>query len=98
GASLVPRNGQYEIRITEELSEVTYLDQVRLYALDHPTGMEIFTNDKFKSPPFPDFRLFEVKNRIYPREARDSHGRDVLPLIRARDGRYPSRFSRAMSG
>ncbi|MGH9668438.1 MAG: CRTAC1 family protein, partial [Bryobacteraceae bacterium] len=33
GAALAPRHGEYEVRITEELSEVTYLDQVRLYAL-----------------------------------------------------------------
>jgi tetratricopeptide (TPR) repeat protein len=67
GESLVPHNGRYEIRITEELHEVSYLDQVRLIALDHPAGVSIFTNDKFKAPPYPEFRLFGVKRRIRPR-------------------------------
>ena len=56
-------NGRYEVRITEELREVSYLDQVKLIAVDHPAATEIFTNEKFKSPPFPEFRLFGVKQR-----------------------------------
>ncbi len=88
----------YEVRITEELSEVSYLDQVRLIAIDHPASSEIFTNDKFKSPPFPDFRLFGVTSRIYPKSARDSAGRDVLPLLLAQDFKYPARFARSESG
>ena len=66
GAALKPVNGRYEVRITEELSEVSYLDQIRLYAVDHPTQTEIFTNEKFKSPPYPDFHLYGVNKRIYP--------------------------------
>ncbi|MGH9667917.1 MAG: FG-GAP-like repeat-containing protein, partial [Bryobacteraceae bacterium] len=69
-----------------------------LYALDHPAGTEIFTNDKFKSPPFPEFRLFEVKRRIHPRAAHDGRGRDVLSQVLAHDGKYPDAFSRTASG
>ena len=58
------RDGRYEVRITEELSEVSYLDQVELIAVDHPAGTEIFTNEKFKSPPYPEFRLFGAKRRV----------------------------------
>ena len=32
GRALKPVNGYYDVRITEELSEVSYLDQVRLFA------------------------------------------------------------------
>ncbi|HLJ14482.1 MAG TPA: tetratricopeptide repeat protein [Bryobacteraceae bacterium] len=98
GTALTPVAGHYEIHITEELSEVSYLDQVQLFALDHPASTEVFTNDKFKSPPFPDFRLFEVKRRLYPVGARDDHGRDVLPRLLARDQRYPDRFARTVTG
>ncbi len=91
-------DGQYEIRISEELSEVSYLDQVELTAVDHPSGTEIFTNDKFKGPPYPDFRLFEVKNRIYPSTARDDQGRDVLSALLAKDSRYPDQFQRDSLG
>jgi tetratricopeptide (TPR) repeat protein len=88
-ASLRPRNGRYEVRITEELSEVSYLDQVQLIAVDHPAGEEIFTNEKFKSPPYPEFRLFKAKRRIYPSNA---------PLLTARDRRYPDSFARTQLG
>ncbi len=68
GAALQPVGGHYEVRVTEELSEVSYLDQIQLYAVDHPAGTEIFTNEKFKSPPYPEFRLFGVERRIYPKD------------------------------
>jgi tetratricopeptide (TPR) repeat protein len=96
--ALVPRDGRYDVRVTEELSEVTYLDQVRLLALDHPAGVEVYTNDRWKSPPFPDFRLYGVKRRIYPRAARDGHGHDVLAAVVRRDRVYASGFRRNYVG
>jgi hypothetical protein len=103
GESLVPVDGgpdagRYEIRITEELREVAYLDQIRLLAVDHPAGVEIFTNDKFKAPPFPDFRLFGVREKIRPVSARDHHGVDVRERLLARDQVYPDGFRRNAAG
>ena len=100
GALETDRNhaGHYEVRITEELSEVSYLDQVQLYAVDQRAGTEIFTNEKFKGPPYPEFRLFEVERRIYPVAARDDQGADVLPRLIAKDGRYPDQFRRSETG
>ena len=66
GEMLKERDGAYEVRVTEELHEVSYLDQIKLQAVDHPAGTEIVTNEKFKSPPFPEFRLFGVERRVYP--------------------------------
>jgi tetratricopeptide (TPR) repeat protein len=98
GASLAPRQGRYEIHITEELNEVSYLDQVQLTALDHPAGTEIFTNEKWKGPPYPEFRLFGVKRRLYPVAARDERGRDVRAALRRRDQVYVDGFSRDVAG
>jgi hypothetical protein len=98
GAALQPINNQYEVRVTEELSEVSYLDQIQLYAVDHRTGTEIFTNEKFKGPPYPEFRLFSVERRIYPKTALDDHGADVLPQLIAKDQRYPDHFRRSETG
>ena len=89
---------KYEIRITEELSEVSYLDQVRLLAVDHPARTEIFTSEKWKGPPFPDFRLYGVTRRIYPMSARDGEGRDVLARLLARDREYVDGFRRDLNG
>ncbi len=98
GSQLTENGGQYQIRITEELSEVSYLDQIELSAVDHPRGTEIFTSDKFKGPPYPEFRLFEVARRIYPSAARDDAGRDVLSRLLAKDGKYPDQFQRNSLG
>ncbi|HEX4566967.1 MAG TPA: FG-GAP-like repeat-containing protein [Vicinamibacterales bacterium] len=98
GSALTLEDAAYKIRITEELHEVSYLDQVQLIALDHPSNVEIFTNDKFKSPPFPEFRLFGTTERRYPITAVDDGGRDVRRALMARDHVYPDRFARSYSG
>ncbi len=96
--SLVERDGSYEIRITEELSEVSYLDQVELIAVDHPAGVAIFSNDKWKGPPFPEFRLFGVEKRIPPRRAVEDTGRDVTARVLRRDRVYADGFARDLQG
>ncbi len=98
GDKLKPRDGEYEVRITEELREVSYLDEVKLIAVDHPQSQQIFTNDKFKSPPFPEFKLFGIEKRIYPVRAIDGHGNDILPALLRKDRVYPDRFRRNYLG
>jgi hypothetical protein len=98
GAALAAVEGRYDVRVTEELSEVSYLDQIQLLAVDHPASTEIFTNEKFKGPPYPEFRLFGVQRRIYPQSARDDAGRDVLARLLARDQKYPDQFPRSKLG
>jgi hypothetical protein len=97
-SALRRRNGAYEIRITEELREVSYLDKIQLIALDHPTGEEIFTNDKFKGPPFPRFHLYGVKHKISPVSARDQNGIDLLPRLLKEDEQYANGFRCGSSG
>jgi hypothetical protein len=66
GSALQAADGRYRVHITEELHEVSYLDQVQLIALDHRASTAIYTNDKFKSPPYPEFRLFGASEKIRP--------------------------------
>ena len=98
GEALKEVNGKYEVRLTEELSEVSYLDQIALMAVDHPASTDIFTNEKWKAPPYPEFRLFGVRQRVYPKSARDSEGRDVLKAVLARDRTYVDGFRRERNG
>ncbi len=91
--ALRPRGDHFELRITEELREVSYLDQVQLVAVDHKAGEELYTSDKFTGPPFPDFHLYSVRNRIYPASAIDQNGRNVLPRLLRSDGQYVDSFS-----
>jgi hypothetical protein len=98
GSILQPKDGHYEIHVTEELSEVSYLDQIQLYAVDHPAGTAIFINERFKGPPYPQLQLFSVERRIYPSTARDADGSDALPRLIAKDERYPDHFRRSETG
>ena len=94
GEQLVEQDGSFDVRITEELREVAYVDEVKLLAVDHPADLEIYTNEKAKAPPFPEFKLFGVDQKIRPTRASDHHGRDVLTRVSARDEIYADTFKR----
>ncbi len=96
--AIAEKDGALEIRMTEELSEVSYIDQLELYALDHPKGQEVFVNEKWKGPPFPEFRFYGAKQRVYPTAAVDDAQRDVLPELLKIDRKYPNGFKRTDSG
>ncbi len=98
GTALQPRNGRYQIHITEELHEVSYLDKIQLIAVDHPSETAIYTNDKFKSPPYPEFRLFGGDKKIHPIRALDNGNHDAVVSLRATDGTYPTAFSHNADG
>lgn len=99
GDSLVPdTDGYYDIRITEELREITYLDHLKLIAVDRPEDLSVFTSDKFKSPPYPEFRLYGVRDRIYPQRALGTNGIDVLDRVISLDRTYPDHFQRDYVG
>ena len=93
GEQLQARDGALDLRITEELGEVSYLDQLQLIAVDHPADVELFSNEKWKSPPFPEFRLFGTRHRHYPVAAR-SQGADALAALQQRDQNYVDNFER----
>ncbi len=92
GSALKIENGKYQIHVTEELHEVSYLDKVQLIAVDHPSEVSIYTNDKFKSPPYPEFRLFGARSEIHPRSAIDDRGEDVTARLKHVDQTYPDGF------
>jgi hypothetical protein len=98
GRRLQPLDGRLQVRITEELAEVSYLDQIELIAVDHPAEVELFTNDKWKSPPYPEFRLFGATRRVYPQRALLNGRADVTERLLRRDRRYIDSFERDFRG
>ena len=97
GDRLAARGGMLEARLTEELRETAYIDQIRLIAVDHPREIAIVTNEKAKAPPFPDFKLYGVRAKQHPTAAIDHRGRSVLDLLTRSDRRYPL-FDRDLRG
>jgi hypothetical protein len=98
GEQLRETDGVYRVRVTEELREVSYLDQIKLVAVDHPAGTSVYTNEKFVGPPFPEFRLYGVNQEHSPVRASDGEGRDVLDRLLKIDQAYPDAFQRDFSG
>jgi tetratricopeptide (TPR) repeat protein len=71
-------------RLMEPMEEVVYLDQVRLLAVDHPSGVEVYPNEYFASnPPYPEFKVISSRNARPPAGAWDEHGHNVLPDLLA---------------
>ncbi len=76
---LRPRNGFYELRVTNELEEVLYLDRLRLLAVDHPADVLVYPDEGMTVPPKRD-RLVVVRDPRVPR-ATDHRGREVTGRI-----------------
>ena len=73
-------------RFMEPLEEAVYLDQVRLLAVDHPAGIDVYPNEYFASnPPYPPFKVVvsKIEDARPPAGAWDEHGHNVLPDLLA---------------
>ncbi len=83
-----PRDGSYEIRITEELREVLYLDQAKLVAVDHPAGTLVVPTSKMHaSRPFPPHELWALRPRQRIQKALRSDGLDVTEALASIDSK-----------
>jgi len=74
-------NHEYELRITAELWEAEYFDQFKLFAIDHPSGTDIFTNEKVGPASISQPKIHTVQNPRKPVSARDTQGRNVLEQV-----------------
>jgi Tfp pilus assembly protein PilF len=85
------RNGAYEVRVTDELREVLYLDEAHLVAVDHPPGTLVYPTSKMlPSPPFPRHELWLLRPLAGPQRAVRSDGLDVTAELAAIDQRMAS--------
>jgi hypothetical protein len=93
GSNVQLRNGQLEFRLVEPEEELDYVDQVRLLAVDHPAGVEVYPNGHFSMyPPFPAFKVVATRAPHLPLGAWDDRGRDVLAQLLKRDHQFVTGF------
>jgi hypothetical protein len=66
--------------LRNELDEPKATDELRIIVVDHPPGMTVV----------PDLSgtMHTVRGAVAPKKARDRRGRDILPLVAAKDGRF----------
>jgi len=86
-----PRDGKFEIRITEELREVLYLDTAKLIVVDHPTGTRVLPTSKLlPGKPFPPHELLTLRPLAALRRAVRNDGLDVSEALARTDQRMVS--------
>jgi len=94
GEMLKETNGRYTVQMTEELWETIYADEIKLIAVDHPKSSEIYVDEKFVAPPYPELKVYTVKVHKSPVSAKDGEENNLLELIKDKDNEYVSNFQR----
>lgn len=89
---LRPRDGRYELRVTNELEETLFVDRVQLIAISHPSSVEIHPREGLFEPPFPRFDLYAARDVHPAPRVLDHDGRDVTDRARARDRQFIEGF------
>ena len=90
---LVPRDGYYDLRITAELWETYYYDQLKLMVVDHPAGTDIFVDERFVIPAA-KLEITTVNTPHPIASAVDDNGQDVTQIVNKLDGNYLDTFGR----
>ena len=93
GDELVPHAGFYDLRITAELWETYYYDQLALMTVDHPAGTDIFVDERFVIPPA-KLAITTVEKPRKIAHAVDESGKDVTDIVSALDEKYLDNFGR----
>ncbi|MAE70427.1 MAG: hypothetical protein CME06_08175, partial [Gemmatimonadetes bacterium] len=85
---LEPKDRFLELRLTEELRETIYIDEIALLAIDLPGAAKAFSSNALRPPPYPSEPFVVVGELFPPLSARDDRGVDRTETVRAKDGRY----------
>jgi tetratricopeptide (TPR) repeat protein len=94
GDQLRARNGMLSLRFGEPMEEVNYIDQLRLVAVDHPAGTEVYPDERFLSErPFASGKTVAVSDARPVAGAWDDQGHDVRGLLSDKDHRYVRDFT-----
>ncbi len=93
GSELAPRDGYYDLRITAELWETYYYDQLALMTVDHPAGTDVFADERFVIPPA-KLAITTVESPHQVAHAWDDDGKDVTDIVSTLDEKYLDNFGR----
>jgi Tfp pilus assembly protein PilF len=95
GSQLKARNGSFSLRFGEPMEEINYIDQLRLVAVDHPEGTDVYPDERFLNErPFASGAAVVASPETRQLAgAWDDQGRDVLSLLAARDHKYVRDFT-----
>ncbi len=77
---LEPDNGEYLLKLTAELEETVYINELKLITIDHLIGTQII--------PDKDGNLHTIQSPYTPISAQELDGTPCLAEVNARDGVY----------
>ena len=87
--TIAPRDGRYEIKITEPMQEIAYVDHLRLHTYDLPDGWSLTLDERFHTGggPAPTGRALFYRDASLrlPRRAVNDRGDDVTSAVTAAD-------------
>jgi tetratricopeptide (TPR) repeat protein len=87
-------DGQMSLRFIEPMEEVNYVDQLRLFAIDHPANVTVNPDEKFLDfPPFASGRVIASAPTRLPLAATDGNGRNALAALTTADHNFASGFT-----
>ena len=73
-------HGECRLRLTNELPEIQFVDEVQLLAVDHPRGSQVYTTT--------DNRFLTVSSPVSPSRSTDLRGNDVQHFIEKGDDHF----------
>ncbi len=88
---LKPRDGFYDVRVTDEYWETYYIDHYSLLAVDHTADTQIFADERVAVPAAP-LKIYVTGTPQAFRSAKDDRGRDVSAAVHDLDGKYLDTF------
>jgi len=81
--SLQPKNGRFEIKLSEPMEEACYLDTARLVAYDLPPGWQMTADDRMSIlGPEPTGAAVFYESEALPTSAINDRGADVTEALR----------------
>ena len=85
---LQPKDGYYDMIISQKWDEIAYVDAATLVVVDHPSDVDVFsTKATYLYEPEGQGTIYTVsKNPAHPVSCVNATGHDVLPLVLERDG------------
>lgn len=89
---LQPKDGRYELRVTNELEEVMYMDKAELIAIEHDSDTDVFPNEGLGIPTFGSEILYTTRNVSTPLAVSDGFGTDILPKVKDLDLKFYDTF------
>ncbi|OYP35508.1 CRTAC1 family protein [Rhodopirellula sp. MGV] len=99
GRSIAPtKDGHYDLRLTEELWEVAYVDHIELIAVDRPADMQVWTNEKVGPPTVAEPRVYAFReSELFSlQNATDTNGDNVTEKLSKSDEVYVKGFDRRL--